>query len=102
MATHRLGDSLASWRVAVGWAIRPLRGSLIPVTCRRRRDPQQLGGLGVEALPRLHSDPFDRILIAQAPHHGLTLVTVDDAVRAYDVPLLAPGPVTGAGTETSS
>jgi PIN domain nuclease of toxin-antitoxin system len=40
-------------------------------------------------LPALHRDPFDRILIAQALQHGLTLVTVDGAVRAYPVPLLA-------------
>ena len=39
-------------------------------------------------LPPLHRDPFDRILIGQALQHGLTLVTVDDAVRAYPVPLL--------------
>ncbi len=39
-------------------------------------------------LPALHRDPFDRILVAQALHHGLTLVTVDAAVRSYPVPLL--------------
>lgn len=40
------------------------------------------------SLPALHRDPFDRILISQARHHGFTLVTVDDAVRAYPVPHL--------------
>ena len=40
------------------------------------------------SLPPLHRDPFDRILIAQALQHGLQLVTVNDAVRAYPVPLL--------------
>jgi PIN domain nuclease of toxin-antitoxin system len=40
-------------------------------------------------LPPLHRDPFDRILISQALHHGLTLVTVDDAMRAYPVPQLS-------------
>ena len=39
-------------------------------------------------LPPLHRDPFDRILIAQALQHGLTLVTVDDAIKAYPVALL--------------
>jgi PIN domain nuclease of toxin-antitoxin system len=39
-------------------------------------------------LPALHRDPFDRILVAQALQHGLTLVTVDDAVRAYPVTAL--------------
>jgi PIN domain nuclease of toxin-antitoxin system len=41
------------------------------------------------SLPSLHRDPFDRMLIAQALQHGLTLVTVDDAVLAYPVPVLA-------------
>lgn len=39
-------------------------------------------------LPSLHRDPFDRILVAQALQHGLTLVTVDDAVSAYPVAIL--------------
>jgi PIN domain nuclease of toxin-antitoxin system len=39
-------------------------------------------------LPPIHRDPFDRILVAQTLQHGMTLVTVDDAVRAYPVPLL--------------
>jgi PIN domain nuclease of toxin-antitoxin system len=41
------------------------------------------------SLPPLHRDPFDRMLVAQALQHGLTLATVDDAMRAYSVPLLA-------------
>jgi PIN domain nuclease of toxin-antitoxin system len=40
------------------------------------------------ALPPLHRDPFDRILVAQALQHGLTLLTVDANVRAYPVPQL--------------
>jgi PIN domain nuclease of toxin-antitoxin system len=39
-------------------------------------------------LPPLHRDPFDRMLICQAIEHGLTLVTVDPAIRAYSVALL--------------
>ena len=37
----------------------------------------------VLALPKLHADPFDRILIAQAQIEGLRLVTVDSKVAAY-------------------
>jgi PIN domain nuclease of toxin-antitoxin system len=40
------------------------------------------------SLPPLHRDPFDRLLVAQAMQHGMTLVTVDDDVRAYGVPSL--------------
>ncbi len=40
-------------------------------------------------LPPLHRDPFDRILVAQALQHDLTLVTIDDAVKAYPVKRLS-------------
>lgn len=43
----------------------------------------------LEQLPPLHADPFDRMLVAQAFHHDLTLVTVDAAVLAYGVKTLA-------------
>jgi PIN domain nuclease of toxin-antitoxin system len=35
------------------------------------------------ALPPLHKDPFDRILIAQARSEGMLLMTVDASVIAY-------------------
>jgi PIN domain nuclease of toxin-antitoxin system len=35
------------------------------------------------ALPALHKDPFDRMLVAQATVEGLTLVTSDDIVARY-------------------
>ncbi len=37
------------------------------------------------ALPSLHKDPFDRILVAQAIAEGLVFVTNDAPVRAYPV-----------------
>ena len=42
----------------------------------------------VEALPMLHRDPFDRLLIAQAQALGLTLVTTDGLIREYAVNVL--------------
>ena len=39
--------------------------------------------LELAALPALHRDPFDRLLICQAIRRGLTMVTVDTAVLAY-------------------
>jgi PIN domain nuclease of toxin-antitoxin system len=41
------------------------------------------------ALPLLHRDPFDRMLIAQAKCEGLTLVTRDAAIAQYEVEVLA-------------
>jgi PIN domain nuclease of toxin-antitoxin system len=40
------------------------------------------------ALPPHHKDPFDRMIIAQAQNEGLTLVTNDERIAAYDVPVL--------------
>ena len=40
------------------------------------------------ALPDIHKDPFDRLLIAQALCEGLVLVTHDRALGAYNVPIL--------------
>ncbi len=37
------------------------------------------------ALPDFHKDPFDRLLIAQARHHSMTLVSKDALVAQYDV-----------------
>ena len=51
-------------------------------------------GIGFEhairagALPTHHRDPFDRMLVAQAQSEGLTIVTNDELVAAYDVPVL--------------
>jgi PIN domain nuclease of toxin-antitoxin system len=37
-------------------------------------------------LPLIHSDPFDRLLVAQAHIEGMTLVTVDPEILQYQVP----------------
>ncbi|MGA7936427.1 MAG: type II toxin-antitoxin system VapC family toxin [Kovacikia sp.] len=39
-------------------------------------------------LPPLHRDPFDRMLICQALQNGLTIATVDTAIRTYSVNVL--------------
>jgi PIN domain nuclease of toxin-antitoxin system len=62
---------------------------------------RQLSGNGLELLPikpehiwaladlpRLHGDPFDRLLIAQARHENLTLVSADAVMRGYPVEVL--------------
>lgn len=35
------------------------------------------------ALPLLHRDPFDRVIVALAQAHGLTVLTSDDNIRKY-------------------
>ncbi len=40
------------------------------------------------SLPDLHRDPFDRILISQALGNNLTIVTIDQEILNYNVPIL--------------
>lgn len=40
-------------------------------------------------LPLHHRDPIDRMLVAQALVERLTIVTRDDAIRRYPVPVIA-------------
>jgi PIN domain nuclease of toxin-antitoxin system len=47
-------------------------------------------GLAVASLPLHHRDPFDRLLVAQAQQEGLTLVTADTRLHAYDVAVIDP------------
>jgi PIN domain nuclease of toxin-antitoxin system len=39
--------------------------------------------VAVGALPAIHKDPFDRLLVAQAMVEGITLLTVDETVARY-------------------
>jgi PIN domain nuclease of toxin-antitoxin system len=47
-------------------------------------------GIAAGRLPLHHRDPFDRMLVAQARTEGLSLVTRDRDIRAYDVDVLIP------------
>lgn len=44
--------------------------------------------IAVAALPVIHADPFDRLLIVQAQLENLTIVTSDTVFDAYDVKVL--------------
>ena len=52
----------------------------LPVTWRH--------AAGVDALPPLHSDPFDRILVAQADTEPMRLLSRDTAVAGYGAMVL--------------
>ena len=43
--------------------------------------------VGIDSLPPIHRDPFDRLLLAQALIEGITLLTSDARLASY------PGPV---------
>ena len=41
--------------------------------------------LRAATLPRIHGDPFDRLLVAQAQIEGIPILTADPAIGRYDV-----------------
>ena len=61
----------------------PLCGfSELPVTARH--------AARVKDLPYHHTDPFDRLLVAQAQMEKLTVVTADHTLAAYGIPTFDP------------
>ncbi len=64
-----------------------------------QRELHQIASLGVDErsvsylpqLPALHRDPFDRLLICQALASDLKMMTRDNFIQAYPVPLFNEG-----------
>ncbi|WP_437976146.1 type II toxin-antitoxin system VapC family toxin [Sorangium sp. So ce295] len=90
--------SVASWwELAIKHAIGRLEGSLPPEQLRTWwLGYPTVRELAIEAAhvwmatsyPLHHRDPFDRMLVAQAQLEDATLITSDDLLRAYQVPIL--------------
>ncbi len=74
--------SLGKLDTPEGFAPRLLEAGAVPLAVSIEH------AAGVQQLPHHHRDPFDRLLIAQATIEGATLVSSDEALRAYDVPIL--------------
>jgi len=93
--TNRVFVSAASiWEIAVKERAGRLAftGSLTQAVSRNGFLPLPISGEHAEAaaaLPPIHQDPFDRILIAQALQRGLVLATADTAIKRYAVPQLS-------------
>ena len=51
-------------------------------------DIDEESALHAGRLPNLHSDPFDRMLVAQAIVHGMTILTPDPKIEQYAVRVL--------------
>jgi PIN domain nuclease of toxin-antitoxin system len=93
---HKLHLSVASaWEVAVKASIGKFRSpssgvrafltkmeempiSLLPIMQRHLET--------LEALPFIHRDPFDRLLVAAAKAEGMTILSADGNIQKYDVP----------------
>lgn len=89
-----LVSAASVWEISIKQALGKLRAPddlLVQLERHRfwRLPVTDVHALRAGALPRLHDDPFDRMLVAQAAQEGLCIATRDPAFAAYDVPLLA-------------
>jgi PIN domain nuclease of toxin-antitoxin system len=95
--TQRLVSAVVGWEIAIKCGLGRLslpatpqrwvpdrieRGAMTPVPI------EMAHVLGVADLPPHHHDPFDRLLISQARHLGVPILTADRAFDAYDVEIL--------------
>ena len=92
--TPVLVSSASAWEIGVKVSLGKLRApvDLAEQLRDKRFTPLPVSiahGLRVGALPLHHRDPFDRLLVAQAQLEGLTIVTRDERIAAYDVETLA-------------
>jgi PIN domain nuclease of toxin-antitoxin system len=87
-------SAISVWEILVKYQLGKLPLPEHPETyLPKQRDLHQILSLDLDEstviqlakLPLLHRDPFDRMLICQALQNGLTIATVDAAVRAYPV-----------------
>jgi PIN domain nuclease of toxin-antitoxin system len=90
-------SSVSAWEIAVKHSLGKLDlpmppDRLVPMA-RERLGAEELAlaessALAVSRLPRVHADPFDRMLVAQAISTGMTILTPDEAIRQYPVPTI--------------
>lgn len=87
-------SSASAWEISVKYSLKKLSLPEPPykfVPSRRLAyDIQELpideeSALQEYRLPRVHADPFDRLLICQAIVHGLVLLTDDERIGEYPV-----------------
>lgn len=86
-------SAASAWEIAIKKRLGKLRApdDLLDELKRHRFATLEITAaqaLRVEHLPDLHRDPFDRILVAQALHEQLTIVTRDPFIPRYGVPVV--------------
>jgi PIN domain nuclease of toxin-antitoxin system len=79
-------QSLGKLELAAGWE------DLLPQEITRNRidwlaiEPKHVHE--VVALPWIHRDPFDRLMVAQARVEGLSIISRDRSLSEYGVPII--------------
>ncbi len=90
-------SSISSWEIIIKSNLGKLSLSGDPI----QRLPEEIKKTGCQSLPVYHShalelnnlpdhhsDPFDRMLVAQTRKEDLSILTPDDKIRDYNVPVL--------------
>ena len=91
-----LFSAASIWEIAIkarlGRADFPQRPAAVSAAARRTGFTELAvhadAAARVAALPLLHRDPFDRMLVAQASIERLSIVTGDDQIGKYDVAVI--------------
>lgn len=85
-------SAASSWEIAIKYSLGrlplPVPPHQLVAEERARRGLASLpvdeeSTLHVARLPPLHADPFDRLLVAQALVHGMTILTPDALIAQY-------------------
>jgi PIN domain nuclease of toxin-antitoxin system len=94
LATTRTISVVSAWEIVIKIGIGRLKLSVdpeesIPELFFNGFEPLSIQfrhAYALRDLPPHHSDPFDRMLVAQAKTEGLTILTADPKIAAYGVP----------------
>jgi PIN domain nuclease of toxin-antitoxin system len=96
-AEELLLSAASSWEISIKWALGKLSlpsspSEFVPEHLAATKTYplaiQHSHALRVATLPLHHSDPFDRLLIAQAQIERLPILTADPHFKPYDVELI--------------
>jgi PIN domain nuclease of toxin-antitoxin system len=82
---------ISIWEVAIKQSLRRSDFTVDPQMLRVALENSGFRGLpvtiehavAIAGLPKIHKDPFDRMLVAQALVEGMTLLTVDAVLAKY-------------------
>lgn len=95
--TELILSAATAWEIAIKHGLGKLQLPEPPGTCIPRLmaltgisplPVHHRHALHVATLPHHHSDPFDRLLVAQAQLEQLPILTADRSFRLYDVKVL--------------
>ena len=95
--TVRYLSVVSAWEIAIKYSIGrmplPQKPDVYVPNLRQRGDIETLlldeaSAVYVARLPWIHQDPFDRMLVAQAVVHDLTIATPDESIEQYGVKTL--------------